>query len=34
MAIVAKATNSSKLLTTSALRFTVTASGKDQVILN
>jgi len=33
-AVVAKATNSSKNLTTSALRFTVTASGKDSVTLN
>lgn len=33
-AIVAKATNSSKNLATSALRFTVTASGKDSVTLN
>lgn len=32
-AVVAKATNSSKNLTTSALRFTVTASGKDSVTL-
>jgi hypothetical protein len=33
-AVIAKATNSSKNLTTSALRFTVTASGKDSVILS
>lgn len=34
MAVVAKATNSSKDLSTSALRFTVTASGKDSVTLS
>ncbi|MDD3145219.1 MAG: S-layer homology domain-containing protein [Candidatus Gracilibacteria bacterium] len=33
-AVVAKASNSSKDLSTSALRFTVTASGKDSVTLN
>ena len=33
-AVVAKATNASKDLSTSALRFTVTASGKDAVTLN
>lgn len=33
-AVVAKATNSSKDLATSALRFTVTASGKDSVTLS
>jgi len=33
MMVVAKATNTSKALTTSALRFTVTASGKDSVLL-
>lgn len=33
-AVVAKASNSSKLLINSALRFTVTASGKDQVTLS
>jgi hypothetical protein len=32
-AVVAKATNSSKNLTTSSLRFTITASGKNQVVL-
>ena len=32
--VVAKATNSSKQITTSALRFTVTASGKDSVTLD
>ena len=31
--VVAKAANSSKLLTTSALRFTVAAAGKDSVTL-
>jgi hypothetical protein len=34
VAIFAKATNSSKELTTSALRFTVTASGKNNVSLS
>lgn len=34
MAVVAKATNSSKDLATSALRFTVTATGKDSVTLS
>lgn len=34
MAVVAKAANSSKDLSTSALRFTVTASGKDSVTLS
>jgi len=34
MAVVAKATNSSKDLSTSALRFTVTASGKTGVTLS
>jgi hypothetical protein len=31
---VAKASNSSKNITTSAVRFTVTASGKDSVVLS
>jgi uncharacterized protein (DUF2345 family) len=30
---VAKASNSSKNITSSAVRFTITASGKDQVVL-
>jgi len=34
LAVVAKSTNSSKLITTSALRFTITASGKDQITLS
>lgn len=33
-AVIAKSSNSSKNLTTSALRFTVTASGKDSVVLS
>gem|GEM_PF-6327950 len=34
MVVVAKDTNSSKAIATSALRFSVTASGKDQATLS
>jgi hypothetical protein len=34
MAVVAKASNASKDLSSSALRFTVSATGKDSVTLN